>query len=171
MIKKALAFLLLSASLRSPLPLTRAACWVSAPVKPARAGRWWRGSMTAKPCGGIRPAWTSAGTLTQGSIAWPGPGRVLVVTPPCGSPWLDLEPLALGYGIGYRHVGFQAGADEQEISLGVAFFSFHRGRAPADGLRPALSLQERLGVADIHAGGYGLDLGFSYKPRLWRATR
>ena len=73
-----------------------------------------------------------------------------------------IEALALGYGLGYRHVGFQAGADEEEIGLGLAFpFTEDQRLLTGLGVR---SLSSKLGASGINARGYGLDLGLSYHP-------
>jgi outer membrane protein OmpA-like peptidoglycan-associated protein len=75
-----------------------------------------------------------------------------------------IEPLELGYGAGYRHVGFRSGADEEEIALGLAF-PFTDDQRLNVGVR-VRSLQSRLGVAGVDARGYGLDLGLTYRPPL-----
>lgn len=75
-----------------------------------------------------------------------------------------IEPLALGYGLGYRHVGFQAGAVEEEIGLGVAF-PFTEDQRLLTGLA-LRSLSTKLTASGINARGYGLDLGLSYHPGI-----
>jgi outer membrane protein OmpA-like peptidoglycan-associated protein len=161
MIKKALALLLLSASLRAA-PFDKGGLLGVGASEAAQGG-----AVVARIDDGEALWWNPAGLDKRRDFdLGVNYGQVL------GGSSFDtavdhrgwIAALALGYGIGYRHVGFQAGADEQEISLGVAFpFTQDERLLMGFALR---SLQERLGVADVHAGGYGLDLGFSYKPAL-----
>ncbi len=75
-----------------------------------------------------------------------------------------IEPLALGYGLGYRHVAYQAGADEEEFGVGVAFpFTDDERLLTGVVIR---DLQSKSGVADINASGYGVDLGLHYTPPI-----
>jgi outer membrane protein OmpA-like peptidoglycan-associated protein len=75
-----------------------------------------------------------------------------------------IAPLALGYGVGYRHVGFNAGADEQEYALGVAFpFTDDERLLVGLDLR---ALQSDSGVAGVEGHGYGVDVGLDYHPPL-----
>jgi outer membrane protein OmpA-like peptidoglycan-associated protein len=73
-----------------------------------------------------------------------------------------LEALDLGYGLGYRHVGFRNAASEEELGLGLAF-PFTQDRRLNLGLA-LRALQSRLGVPGVDARGYGLDLGVGYHP-------
>lgn len=69
-----------------------------------------------------------------------------------------LEEAALGYGLGYRHNGFEVEVSEDEYAFGISFPFTEDGRLQT-GLA-VRALQAR--VLDLRAPGYGVDLGAVY---------
>jgi outer membrane protein OmpA-like peptidoglycan-associated protein len=70
-----------------------------------------------------------------------------------------LEEASLGYGLGYRHTGFNVDVAEEEYALGVALPFTEDGR-----LQTGLTLRAlQARVLDLRAAGYGVDLGLHYR--------